>query len=237
MSQTRQPPTFGIAIVISLVLWAIIFGAASVAFGQTTTSGAASNSRADAGALSDSRSGAQINQTFQGAPASSRAEIVNSGRTQNDVAYSGTTTNNVNSNVSGTTTLRNVPAIYAPSFGGTNPCAVSASAGGAVAGFGITLGGSWASAECERRNLAVIAVQALNDPALAQEILCGTTDFRAARLRMGMPCAEDRPVAAATVVASVPPPATPVSFQRRAVPDWCATVGPRDPPASRAACQ
>lgn len=99
-------------------------------------------------------------------------------------------------------TVRNVPDVYAPGIsGGTNPCTNSLTGGGAVAGFGVSLGGSWSDQDCERRNLsALLYNQGQADMAL--EVLCETTAVRQARLRLGRPCAADRP----QVVAASPVP-------------------------------
>ena len=69
--------------------------------------------------------------------------------------YNGT----LNTNTSGTTTLRNVPEVIAPSIVGGNPCSVGASGGGAVAGFGISFGATWADRACERRQESALLLQ------------------------------------------------------------------------------
>jgi hypothetical protein len=227
-----------------VAIWAVFIGigllACDPAVAQNATANAGAISGSNSASGSDSRSGSisSIQQNFN-TPAEQR--VTYGGGTRSEVVQSGTVTSNINQNYSGTQTLRNVPNVYAPSFGGTNPCTVSASAGGSGAGIGITIGGSWSDPGCERRNLAVIAVQALNDPALAREILCGTTDYRQARQRIGQPCAMDVPpggapvqIAAAAAPVAIPPPAVipaAVTF-----PAWCSTVGAGDPVQAQIDC-
>jgi hypothetical protein len=57
-------------------------------------------------------------------------------------------------NYSGGYSVHNVPEVIAPNIVGGNPCAVGASGGLAVSGFGITGGGTWADKQCERRQQA-----------------------------------------------------------------------------------
>lgn len=223
----------------------------SAAEAQTANAGAQSGSNAGAQAGSQSGSTAAIQQTFQGPPASTRQEFIYGGGTNS--------TGQFTNRVEGTQTLRNVPQVYAPALGGTNPCAQGASAGGAVAGFGITLGGQWSDQDCERRNAAAL-LHNTGQPAIAQEVLCGSDSVREARRRLaalgqGALCAQDildqqaaaaraaasRPVgsAPAPLVTPAPVVATPISAPastRTERPAWCDTASPAELRAYRTAC-
>lgn len=96
---------------------------------------------------------------------------------------------------SGSYSVRNVPDAMAPMIsGGTNPCVVGLSAAGSVVGFGAAMGGTWNDESCERRNLAIIlmnAGQSFEDPALARagiEVLCQHDDVATALAAVGRPC-------------------------------------------------
>lgn len=95
----------------------------------------------------------------------------------------------------GSYSVRNVPDAIAPMIsGGTNPCLVGMSAAGSVVGFGMSAGGTWNDESCERRNLAIIlmnAGQSFEDPALAHaglEVLCQHDDVATALEAVGRPC-------------------------------------------------
>lgn len=156
---------------------------------------------------------------------------------------------NYTSSGGGTSTIRNTPdAVPGTIYGGTNPCAVGASAAMSVAGLGIGGGGMWNSPGCERRNGAVILFQA-NLPDVAIALLCQDEEMRTAFRQAGRPCPADRvQVAAAPEPAPVSyaPPPTPVApppapVQSYAPPpsaetapvsgrqDWCATTRPPRP--------
>jgi hypothetical protein len=137
-------------------------------------------------------------------------------------------------------TIRNTPDAHAPAIlGGTNPCVNGASLGGAGPGFGFSIGASWNARECERRNLAVLAHQ-MGNPALAQEILCGAEEVRAARALLGQPCIADVARAATTAAITPAPAPIPVSVvptapvtsgpsgTRAIRPEWCYTASPRE---------
>lgn len=208
---------------------------------QTANAGAISGSAADAAANARAGSAAVIQQTFQGAPA------------QQGVVYSGGT--NSTTRLEGTQTLRNVPTVYAPALGGTNPCTQGASAGGAVAGFGISLGGQWSDPDCERRNAAAL-LHNTGQVALAQEVLCGNAAIREARQRLaalgqGALCAQDilaqqaRGVPAGTPVVVAP---APVVYQQvvgggvapqvvtSGRPVWCETASAAERRQYRSTC-
>lgn len=74
------------------------------------------------------------------------------------IEYGGS--HSVNTNVSGTTTLRNVPNVVPPNILPTSPCMGSSSLGGSVAGFGIGGGTSWKDTDCGYRETARVFMQA-----------------------------------------------------------------------------
>ena len=73
--------------------------------------------------------------------------------TVNNAAAPATTTLNENQNVSGTQTLRNVPAVFAPGLtaAGLETCLGSVSAGASVIGVGATFGTTIPDAGCSAR--------------------------------------------------------------------------------------
>jgi hypothetical protein len=186
---------------------------------QTTSSnaGASSGSSSVAGAGAQSGSAAVVNQTWNAPP-----------RLDQTLTYGGRYTTSA--------TIRNTPDAHAPAIlGGANPCVVGASAGGSAAGFGLSIGLSRNDPGCERRNLAVLAHQ-MGQPALAQEILCGADEVRAARQRIGQPCLGDQapPAVMTATPVNVPMSQQVVEVPREsnattrvassARPDWCYTA-------------
>jgi hypothetical protein len=178
----------------------------AVAQSTSSNAGASSGSSSVAGAGAQSGSAAVVNQTWNSPP-----------RVDQTVTYGGRYTTSA--------TIRNTPDSHAPAiFGGANPCVIGASAGGSVAGFGLSLGLSRNDPGCERRNLAVLAHQ-MGQPALAQEILCGAAEVREARARIGQPCLGDQ--APPAVMASAAPVTSVEVYRPRPVsgrPDWCDTA-------------
>lgn len=112
--------------------------------------------------------GVTVQQDFSG-PSS---QTVNTHNT-----LSGGTTQSIDTHVSGTTTLKNVPNVIAPNILPTSPCMGSTSIGGAVAGFGIGGGTSWKDADCGYRETARVFLQA-NMPADGIAVLC-TSEYAA----------------------------------------------------------
>lgn len=95
----------------------------------------------------------------------------------------------------GSYTVRNVPDAIAPMIsGGANPCIVGGSAAGSVVGFGMSAGATWSDESCERRNLAIVLMNAsaqFNQPHLAHaaiEVLCQHDDVAMALEAVGSPC-------------------------------------------------
>lgn len=137
----------------------------------------------------------------------------------------------------GSSTIHNTPdAVPSTIYGGTNPCAVGASAAMSVAGLGIGGGGMWNSPGCERRNGAVILFQA-NLPDVAIALLCQDDEMRTAFRQSGRPCPADRaqvaaaePVAAPAPMAVAAPPPVAVSPAPEAAPEASSSGGPRNRP-------
>jgi len=87
----------------------------------------------------------------------------------------------------------NTPNIYAPGLAaaGSEVCLGSMSAGGAGAGFGLTLAGTMVDRECQLRlNARTLAV--LGYPKAAREVMCLDVDVRNAMAAAGTPCAADQ---------------------------------------------
>jgi hypothetical protein len=135
----------------------------------------------------------------------------------------------------------------APSIVGGNPCAVGATTGLSLPGFGIVGGGTWEGKGCERRQLAALLYNMGHDlppdrgqplQLAAVEVLCANDDVRGALKRVGQPCSVDRPAAPAVAAAPVPAAAGASAVaeeiaQRR--PEWCYTASPAER-RSYAAC-
>lgn len=99
--------------------------------------------------------------------------------------------------VEGTQTLKNVPAVYAPSLTTTltETCMGSTSGGLAVAGFGISGGSTVLDVECVNRlNARDVKALPLPGAALAsKEILCANAVVRMGWKKAGNPCFDDMP--------------------------------------------
>ncbi len=100
-------------------------------------------------------------------------------------------------------TVRNTPAVIPPSVVGGNACAVGASGGMSVAGFGIAAGSTWADRACERRQQAALLFN-MGESKVALELMCQDDHVRDAMKLSGKPCSADIPVAQAPAVVAVP---------------------------------
>ena len=89
-------------------------------------------------------------------------------------------------------TLYNVPNVYAPGLAaaGAEVCLGSVSAGGAGAGFGVSIGGTYVDQECQLR-LNARTLATLGYTVAAREEMCIDSGVRAAMLAAGSPCAAD----------------------------------------------
>lgn len=70
-----------------------------------------------------------------------------------------------------TSTIRNVPSIFAPSFAPSTPCSSVLSASAGFAGFGFALGGSHVDKECNMREMARL-LHLIGQPDAALALLC-----------------------------------------------------------------
>jgi hypothetical protein len=139
--------------------------------------------------------------------------------------------------------VRNTPEVIAPSVVGGNPCAVGASGGLSLPGFGIALGGTWADKACERRQQAALLFN-MGEQKVAYEMMCQDDNVRAAMRSASKPCiADTAPVAQASAPAiaqapTVLAPAAPIVMATAYIPaaprpEWCARAKP-DTEASKA---
>lgn len=141
-------------------------------------------------------------------------------------------------------TVRNTPEVIPPSVVGGNPCAIGASGGMAVAGFGIAAGGTWADRSCERRQQAALLFN-MGESKVALELMCQDDHVRDAMKLSGKPCTADIPVAQVPMIITAPValaasapaviagagPAAPEPTLVAAVPvaakpEWCAKAAP-----------
>jgi hypothetical protein len=134
-----------------------------------------------------------------------------------------------------------VPEVVAPNIVGGNPCAIGASGGIAVSGFGITGGATWADKQCERRQQAALLYN-IGKQRAAVELMCQDDNVRVALRVSGEPCTADQQVAqqpptiaaipaapviataAAPVAASVAPVAPTHVETQASRPEWCYTA-------------
>jgi len=126
-------------------------------------------------------------------------------------------------------TVHNTPEVIPPSVVGGNACAVGASAGMSVAGFGIAGGATWADKACERRQQSALLYN-MGEAKVAYELMCQDENVRAAMRVSGKPCIGDAAVAAVSapiVAATVATPvAAPAAMPAKPKPDWCARAKP-----------
>jgi hypothetical protein len=209
------------------------------AYAQTSNS----NSNPVSNGASTSNSGAKATSSTKSA---SRAAAVGNSTTVNVSGYAGVDNSGSGSGSGGTGvpsgsggyveygggyTVRNTPEVIAPSIVGGNPCAVGASGGLSLPGFGIALGGTWADRACERRQQAALLFN-MGEQKVALELMCQDDNVRTAMKVGGKTCAADAPVAQAPApVAQAPSPAAPMvlaAAQSPAAPRpaWCAKAAP-----------
>ena len=111
-------------------------------------------------------------------------------------------------NGDGTTTVRNVPSIFAPSFAPSTPCSSVISASVGFAGFGAAIGGSHVDQECNQREM-VRLLALIGQPDAALALVC---DDPAVRRTSPQLCARtayvsDKPVDYISSQPAVMPPA------------------------------
>ncbi len=137
---------------------------------------------------------------------------------------------------SGSYTVRNTPEVIPPSVVGGNPCAVGASGGLSLPGFGIAAGGTWADKACERRQQAALMFN-MGETKVAYELMCQDEHVHQAMVSSGKPCTADSPPApvaqaqAPAMTAGVVPAPAPVVLAAAHIPAaprpaWCAKAAP-----------
>ena len=150
----------------------------------------------------------------------------------------------VNMNYSGSYTVRNTPEVIPPNVVGGNPCAVGASGGLSMPGFGLAMGATWADRACERRQQAALLFN-MGEQKVAMELMCQDDNIRSAMKIAARPCTADVPppapvaqaVAPAVVAMAAPAAIKPVAIASAVPaapkPEWCLRARP-DTEASRA---
>jgi len=188
-----------------------------------------STARASANTHSTARAAAVGNSTVVNVTAGSDGQ--SSG---GDPAVGGATTSHQYIGYGGSYTVRNTPEVIAPSVVGGNACAVGASGGVSLPGFGLAMGATWADRACERRQQAALLFN-MGEQRIALELMCQDDNIRAAMKVGGKPCVGDAAaaapvaeatatqVAAAPAVAALPVAPAPAATPR---PDWCARAAP-----------
>jgi hypothetical protein len=202
---------------------AVLGGAGSAEANQTGGTSAASNStaRAVASSMSAARSAAVGN-------VGNSTTINVSGTGSSGDSSTGTTDPSQYIGYGGGYTLRNTPEVIPPNVVGGNPCAIGASAGLSMAGFGIAGGATWADKQCERRQQAALLFN-IGKAKAATELLCQDDNIRAALRVSGEPCMADAPpVAAVAPTAPVTAPVPLAGPARLIRPEWCYTAGPTE---------
>ena len=190
----------------------------------------ASSSVSGANSTASTRSSSQANVSSTGSSnATTNVYLPTSG----DGTGSATGTQNLN--YGGSYTVRNTPEVIAPNVAGGNPCAVGASGGIGLPGFGLTAGTTWADKACELRQKVALLYN-MGEPALAREMMCQDDDkLRAAMQRLGKPCGVDLRTAAlrgpapaiAPAAASVPAaPVAVAAIPATPKPEWCKRASP-----------
>jgi hypothetical protein len=128
----------------------------------------------------------------------------------------------------GSYTVRNTPEVIPPSIVGGNACAVGASAGLSLAGFGIAGGATWADRACERRQQAALLFN-MGEQKVALELMCQDDNVRTAMKVGGKPCSSDTAAAQAPApVARIAPVQIAAATTAPAAPrpEWCARARP-----------
>lgn len=204
-------------ILLAATALAMLSGAA---FAQSTSN---SGSNASATNLSGSMSSANVSST--GASSATTNVYLPS-----DPADPNAGSQNLN--YGGSYTVRNTPDVIAPNVVGGNPCAVGASGGIGLPGFGLSAGGTWADKACELRQKVALLYN-MGEPAVARELMCqDDPKLRAAMQRLGKPCGVDlagvqAPAPAAPTIAPAAAPAHTAAVPvTKGKPEWCKRASP-----------
>lgn len=165
------------------------------------------------------------------------AGVDSSGGSSGSGATAATTTSatdpTANIHYSGGYTVRNTPDVTPPNVLGGNPCAVGASGGLSMSGFGIAAGATWADKQCERRQQAALLFN-MGEQRVAVELMCQDEHVREAMRLSGKPCTVDLAAAQAPATAAAPAARAPsVMMVAAAAPartepkrEWCARAAP-----------
>jgi alkylhydroperoxidase/carboxymuconolactone decarboxylase family protein YurZ len=187
----KRTMKIGIGGVLGLAAWSFCI---LPGFAQTSTS----NSGALSGSASDSlakvkSSNRNTNTNVNSNKSNSRASSKSASVSGANAANLGSTTSTITFTSPANQTINNVPNIYAPGLtaAGTEVCLGSVSAGGAGAGFGLSIGGTFVDQECQLR-LNAKTLATLGYAVAAREEMCADGQVRAAMLAAGTPCAADR---------------------------------------------
>jgi hypothetical protein len=207
---------------------------------------AQSTSNSNSGALSGSNSNSNSNANLHNSNRNSN----NNTNTTRSNAVSGSNSNagansnqhqaqgqSVNYNVAtdpANQTINNVPNIYAPALAaaGSEVCLGSLSAGGAAAGFGLSVGGTIVDQECQlRMNARTLAT--LGYAVAAREEMCIDPQVRAAMFAAGTPCSADYgPPIVARAEVNAPPLANFSAVPVAAAPAATAATAPPHAPSA-----
>ena len=169
----------------------------SPGFAQTATS--TSGSGAISGSASLAGSSSNSNQKSTNINTNKNTNVSNSAAISGSASSAKSSTNSKQANAQSITftspsssTLYNVPNVYAPGLAaaGAEVCLGSVSAGGAGAGFGVSIGGTYVDQECQLR-LNARTLATLGYTVAAREEMCIDSGVRAAMLAAGTPCAAD----------------------------------------------
>jgi len=138
---------------------------------------------------SNSASASEANSVAAAGVAASGNSVGNSQGQQVNIVSSVPRQQNINT----TSTIKNVPNVYAPGLAaaGSEVCLGSFSVGGAGAGFGLSIGGTLKDKECTLRlNAKTLAILGYREA--ARETMCLDPDVRTAMAAAGTPCNSDR---------------------------------------------
>lgn len=113
---------------------------------------------------------------------------VSDSRSNSTSAASTNDSNNASQSVNYKAARNPVASANAPAIITGYDCGKGYGVGAQGSGFGVSLGGTTASEECERRADSAHASN-MGDTATAEEIMCESTRYRAARERSGRACA------------------------------------------------
>lgn len=147
------------------------------------------NTTATGGAVKNSGNSASVSSLKNSGNSKSNS---NSNQRQSQTQGNNNGSQTIISNTPANQTINNVPNVYAPGLAaaGAEVCLGSVSAGGAGAGIGVSIGGTYVDTECQLR-LNARTLATLGYTVAAREEMCLDSQVRAAMLAAGTPCAAD----------------------------------------------